>query len=193
MDLTQGTVKEKNERAKKMMLWFGMISIAMTFAGLTSAYIVSKERPDWLKDFELPSAFYISTIVILASSVTFHLAKNAIQKDDRKQTTLMLLLTLILGAVFVVCQFIGFGQIIEAGYYFTGSQSNITMTFVYILTVVHIAHVVAGIVVLLVVIYNHFKQRYKQGETLGIELGVMFWHFLDFLWLWLFVLLYFIR
>lgn len=57
------------------MLWFGMVSVAMTFAGLTSAYVVSSKRPDWLHDFQMPSAFIYSTLAIVLSSVTFHLAK----------------------------------------------------------------------------------------------------------------------
>ncbi|NNK18910.1 MAG: heme-copper oxidase subunit III, partial [Maribacter sp.] len=59
MDLTQGTQKEKNDRSKKMMLWFGIVSLLMAFAGWTSAYIVSSKREDWLRDIELPSSFYI--------------------------------------------------------------------------------------------------------------------------------------
>ena len=57
MDLTEGTIEEKNIRAKKMMLWFGIISMVMMFAGLTSAYVVSSERQDWLNDFTLPASF----------------------------------------------------------------------------------------------------------------------------------------
>ena len=67
MDLNVQEDKEKHIRARKMMLLFSMLSIAMTFAGLTSAYIVSKSRPDWIIDFQLPSAFFISTIVIITS------------------------------------------------------------------------------------------------------------------------------
>ena len=94
MDLTQGTEQEKIGRAKKTMLWFAMISMTMTFAGLTSAYVVSSSRPDWLKDFELPPMLLWSTIAILISSITIHLAKNAIQKGDNKQGMFMLLTTL---------------------------------------------------------------------------------------------------
>ncbi|MGS2764141.1 cytochrome c oxidase subunit 3 [Sinomicrobium sp. M5D2P9] len=193
MDLTQGTFEEKNVRAKKMMLWFGMVSIVMTFAGLTSAYVVSKSRPDWLQDFELPSAFYISTVFIVASSVTFHLAKKAITGLRRGAGTVLLLITLVLGIGFIASQFSGFSQIIEEGYYFTGSESSITTSFLYAITVAHIAHVVAGIIVLLVVIYNHFKEKYGPGQTLGLELGVTFWHFLDFLWVYLILFFYFFR
>lgn len=193
MDLTQGTFKEKQARSKKMMLWFAMISMFMMFAGLTSAYIVSKERPDWLKDFVIPNAFVFSTIAIIVSSATFHLAKSAIQKGLRETTTLYLLVTLGLGIAFVILQFTGFNEIIESGYYFTGKGSTVTTSFLYIVTVTHLVHVLAGILVLLVVIYNHFKQKYKQGQTLGLELGAMFWHFLDFLWVYLFLFLYFFR
>lgn len=180
---------EQLQKAKsyKTMLIFGMASIVMVFAGLTSAYVISKNRPDWLKDFQLPQAFLWSTIVIVLSSITFHLAKKAIQKNNRSTTTLMLVATLILGLLFVVLQFQGFNQVIAAGYYFTGSYSTITTSFLYIVVLVHIAHLIGGLISLLIVIYNHYKQKYNSGQTLGIELGAMFWHFLDFLWLYLFL------
>jgi len=190
------SVEEHNERkakSYKMMLWFAMISIVMVFAGLTSAYVVSKSRPDWLKDFTLPSAFIASTVVMLLSSVTFHLAKKAIQKDNRKATTNFLWLTLALGIAFVVLQFEGFAQVIESGYFFTGSESTITTSFLYVVVIVHLAHLFGGLVALLIIIYNHFKQKYNSGQTLGIELGAMFWHFLDFLWVYLFLFFYFYK
>ena len=84
MDLTQGTPEEKNNRAKKMMLWFGIISLIMSFAGWTSAFVVSSTRPDWLTDFQMPNAFLISTIIILISSVTFMLAKRALKSNNRQ-------------------------------------------------------------------------------------------------------------
>ncbi|MEM6685012.1 MAG: cytochrome c oxidase subunit 3 [Bacteroidota bacterium] len=193
MDLTQGTFNEKKDRSRKMMLWFAMISMFMTFAGLTSAYIVSQERPDWLQSLVLPTAFFYSTLVIAVSSGTFHFAKISIQKGDRGRTSLFLLLTLGLGIIFVILQFVGFNEIIANNYFFTGQSSTVTTSFIYIITATHLMHVAVGIIVLLVVIYNHFKQRYKQGQTLGLELGAMFWHFLDILWVFLFLFLYFLK
>ncbi|WP_306353441.1 heme-copper oxidase subunit III [Flavobacterium sp. '19STA2R22 D10 B1'] len=193
MEMSLQEHSERKARSYKMILWFAMISMAMMFAGLTSAYVVSKSRPDWLKDFQLPSAFLMSTIVIIISSITFHGAKKAIQKDNRSLTTTLLLATFALGVLFVVLQFVGFGQVIESGYFFTGSESNVTTSFLYIVTLVHLAHLFAGLIVLLIIIYNHFKQKYNSGQTLGIELGVMFWHFLDFLWVYLFLFLYFFK
>ena len=193
MDLTQGTLEEKNNRAKKMMLWFGIVSLIMSFAGWTSAFVVSSSRPDWLKDFVLPNAFIVSTIVILLSSISFVLAKNALKKDQRKATMLWLFITLILGIVFIFNQFSGFQQIIDLGYNFTGPTSNVTMSYIYLIAMVHILHVVVGLICLLVVIYNHFKQKYNSENMLGFELAATFWHFIDILWIYLFLFLYFVR
>jgi cytochrome c oxidase subunit III len=195
MEMTMTTEEHKSRTARsyKLILLFAMVSMTMMFAGLTSAFVVSKSRTDWLKDFQLPTAFYYSTLVIIACSVTFYLAKKAIQKDNQGQTTLFLLTTLALGILFVVLQFVGFEQIVSSGYYFTGSESSITTTFLYIVTVVHLIHLAGGLVSLLIIIYNHFKQKYNSTQTLGIELGAMYWHFLDFLWVYLFLFLYFFR
>jgi len=193
MDITQETQSFKIGRAKKMMLWFGIASMVMMFAGITSAYVVSKNRPDWISDFELPETLYWSTLVIIVSSITFILAKRAILNGSRSQATAFLLTTLALGIVFVDLQFRSFSAIIASGYYFTGSESTITTSFIYVVVLLHLAHLTAGLIVLLVVIYNHFKQRYKKGQMLGIELGATFWHFLDALWVYLFVFLYFFR
>ena len=196
MDLTQGTPEEKRGRAKKMMLWFGIGSLIMSFSALISAFIVSakqREGKDWLSNYELPEAFLISVGIILLSSLTFILAKRALKINDRKMTTIWLLSTLILGVVFVLSQFIGFKQIIEAGYNFTGPTSNITMSYIYLIAVLHIGHVVAGLICIIVVIYNHFKQKYNANDLLGFELAANFWHFVDLLWLVLFLFLYFFR
>jgi cytochrome c oxidase subunit 3 len=193
MEMTIEDHNKRTARSYKLILLFAMVSMFMMFAGLTSAFVVSKSRADWLKDFQLPTAFYFSTAVILGCSITFHFAKKAIQKDNRSLTTLMLLATLALGIGFVVLQFVGFRQIVDSGYFFTGSESTITTTFLYIVTIVHMAHLFGGLISLLIVIYNHFKQKYNSSQTLGIELGAMYWHFLDFLWVYLFLFLYFFK
>ncbi|MGB1211184.1 MAG: cytochrome c oxidase subunit 3 [Lacinutrix venerupis] len=193
MDLTQGTLEEKNSRAKKMMLWFGIISLIMSFMGWTSAYIVSRSRPDWLSDLQIPNAFVISLIVILLSSVTFILAKRALKNNNRKQTTIWLMVTLVLGLLFVVNQFIGFQQLIDSGNYLTGPASNPKASFIYVIAFVHVLHVLVGLICMLVVIYNHFKQKYNANNMLGLELAATFWHFVDILWLYLFLFLYFVK
>lgn len=193
MEMTTDEHQSRTARSYKLLLLFAMISMTMMFAGLTSAFVVSKSRADWLKDFQLPTAFYFSTAVIISCSLTFHLAKKAIQKNNQNATTTFLLATLALGIGFVILQFVGFGQIVANGYYFTGAESSITTTFLYIVTVVHLAHLAGGLISLLIIIYNHFKQKYNSTQTLGIELGAMYWHFLDLLWVYLFLFLYFFK
>ena len=193
MNYTEQTEDEKIIRSKKMMLWFGIISLSMMFAGLTSAYIVSKERRDWLTDFDLPQAFYISTAVILMSSLTMFLAKHFIKREENGKGEVFLVLTFILGIAFVYLQFLGFDQVISSGYFFTGSESTITTSFIYAFVITHIVHIAAGLIVLVVVLINQFRGKYKKGDTLGVELGATFWHFVDVLWVYLFLFLMFFR
>ena len=192
MELSGNEIRLKTIKAKKMMLLFSMLSIAMTFAGLTSAYIVSKARPDWLKNFELPLSFSLSTAIIVLSSITIWIAKKNLKKNNNSKSTNWLFITFVLGVLFIVLQFVGFNSLISKRFFFTGAQSTITTSFLYVLTVLHLAHLFAGMIVLIVVIYNNLKEKYKK-EKLGFELAVTFWHFLGILWLYLFVFLYFFR
>jgi len=185
MDLTQGTAKEKNARAKIMMLWFGIISLLMGFAGWTSAYIISSRREDWVTEINLPSSFYISTAVLLFSSISYILAKRAIKKSNAKNGTMLLFTTLGLGVIFIALQFNGFSEMVAQGYYFTGPTSSVKMSYVFLIAMVHIVHVVAGLISLLVVLYNQVKGKYDSDNMLGVILGANFWHFLDLLWVYL--------
>jgi len=185
--------KPRIDRAKKMMLWFGMISLSMSFLGITSGYIVSKERPDWLTDFQVPPAFYVSLVVILLSSITFYFAKKSVMAQEHKKGLGLLIATFSLGIVFVVYQFLGFSQIIADGYFFTGSESTITTSFIYLVVLLHLTHIIAALISVLVVIYNHYKQKYTPGNTVGIEIAATFWHFVDVLWIYLFLFFYFVR
>lgn len=191
--MTSEEHKFRSDRSYKLLLLFAMISMTMMFAGLTSAFVVSKSRVDWLKDFQLPTAFYFSTLVIIGCSVTFHLAKKAIKKDNQSATTVFLLTTLALGITFVILQFVGFSEIVANGYYFTGAESSITTTFLYIVTVVHLAHLFGGLIALLIIIFKQLKGKYNSTQTIGIELGAMYWHFLDLLWVYLFLFLFFFK
>ena len=115
-----------NSKSKKMMLWAGMISMTMTFAGLTSAYVVSSQRPDWNIEFNFPSLFYWSTVVIILSSFTFWVSKKMLRNEELQKANIMLFLTLILAVIFIILQLNGFKQIINQGYYFTGPESSIS-------------------------------------------------------------------
>ena len=193
MDLTQATDKEKNDRAKKMMLWFGIASLLMAFAGWTSAYIVSSSsREDWMSELQMPSSFYISTGIIILSSITYILAKKAMRSGGLQQCTKWLVATMVLGVAFIAFQFNGFSQMVAQGYYFTGPTSNIKMSYVFLIATVHIVHLVAGIISLAVVLYNQLKGKYSPEEMLGLSLGATFWHFLDLLWIYLLLFMIFV-
>lgn len=193
MDLIQQEQQPNLGRAKKMMLWFGIVSMIMMFAGLTSAYVVSKSRPDWSSDIELPAGFYWSTLVIILSSISLIFAKRSLLAENRQNATLYLTSTVVLGSIFVILQFQSFAEIVSWGYYLTGSESSITSSFIYVIVIAHLAHLAGGIIVLFVLIYNHFKQKYRPGQMLGLELGAIYWHFVDVLWIYLFLFLYFFR
>ena len=77
------------------------------------------------------------------------------------------------------------------GYNFTGPTSNVTVSYIYLIAVVHILHVAAGLIPILVVIINHLRGKYTPNNYLGFELAEIFWHFVDILWLYLFFFLYF--
>ena len=192
------SIQVKTSKAKKMMLWFGLISITMTFAGLTSAFIVSSSRPDWLDSFLLPVWFTISTVSIALSSLFFQLAKYKLDQYvrvslpeniniyiQRNNVNVFLGLTIIMALIFVVAQFLGFEDIISQCYYFTGPESSITTSYVYVLVFMHLAHLFAGIIVLTVVTTKFNRQKYEKNK-LGFEMALVFWHFLGALWIYLF-------
>lgn len=190
-DLTQQPDPVKKERASKMMLWFGIVSLIMTFAGWTSAYIVSSSREDWMEDFQLPAAFWYSTGILLMSSLTYILALRSVRRGQQRAGSLWLGMTLLAGLAFIYSQFTGFSQMIGYGYYFTGPTSNITLSYLFLIAAVHIAHVVAGLISLVVVVVKQLQGKYGPGRMLGMELGSTFWHFLDLLWVYLMLFFYF--
>ena len=184
---TSDSIITKSNRAKKMMLWFGMISMSMTFAGLTSAYVVSSSRADWIQQIELPFAFTLSTLLILCSSGSFYGAFKMLNSNKIKATKALLIVTLILALGFVYFQFQGFSGIIEKGYYFTGPESSITTSYLYVLVLLHLAHLIGGIIVLIYVMFKTLKGSYFNGNILGFELALTFWHFLDIVWVYLYL------
>jgi cytochrome c oxidase subunit 3 len=194
--INKQTLQEELNVAKKKsakpMLWVSMISMVMFFAGLTSAYVISMKRDDWVS-FNLPDAFFISTILIVASSITLILSQYFLKKNNRVLSLLLVVVTLFLGIGFVWQQYVGFHQLKSIGLFFTGPESTVSTSFIIGITFMHVLHLLAGLIVLLVVIYNHFKYKYKSDDMLGFELGAIFWHFVDILWIYLFFFFYFIK
>ncbi len=192
MDMNEVQMK-KRRNAKRMMLWFGIVSLTMTFAGLTSAYVVSKSRPDWEANLELPEAFTWSTLVIVLSSLCLIGAFRALKAQKRSLTSSLVVSTFALGVVFILLQIQGFNAIIEQGYYFTGESSSVKSSYIYILVVLHLAHLAAGMISLSVLLIKQLAGKYNSKHPLGFELSATFWHFVDVLWILLFLFLTFFR
>lgn len=180
------------QKSRKPLLWVGIVSIIMLFAGLTSAYIVRADNGNWLI-FNLPNVFFISTALIITSSLTLFLALRMARKNNQSGIIFGLLATFILGVSFSVTQFMGWSELISNGIVLAGKYSNASGSFLYVLTGLHLAHLAGGLISLLVTLVNSLKRRYNAENTLGLELCSIYWHFLDILWVYLFLFLYYIR
>lgn len=179
-------------KTQKNLLWLGILSIIMVFSGLTSAYIIRAKGGNWLK-FQLPDIFYASTVVILISSITLYFAQFYIKKNQIKNTARFLLLTILLGIIFSVLQINGWKELYKNGIVYAGKYSNPSGSFLYLLTALHLLHLLAGIIALLITLIKTFLKKYSDKDYIGIELIAIYWHFVDALWIFLFLFLIFIR
>lgn len=192
MNTVQHKEKEQLAKSKKQMMWFAIASLVMMFAGLTSAYVVSRGRKDWV-EIDLPQEFIYSTIVILLSSLCLWIAKKAILKNNMQQASAFTVITFVLGTVFVYLQFDGFQSLVNRGVYLTGEASSVNASFIYLIVVAHLAHIAAGLVALLVMTIKTLNHKYTADHSLGFELGATFWHFVDILWVYLLLFLLFAK
>ncbi len=176
------------EKVALPMLWVGMVSMFMIFAALTSAYLVRKMKGGWL-EFDLPQLFYISTAIILLSSVTMNQTLQSARKNDTKAIQRFAFFTFVLGSAFIVCQFLGWRNLVDQKVFFAGKDSNAAGSFLYALTGLHLLHLVGGLIAVFVVWINATRKKYDSHNLLGIKLCALFWHFLDGLWIFLFLFL----
>jgi cytochrome c oxidase subunit 3 len=167
----------------KFTLWVAIGSIIMMFAGLTSAYIVKKEQPGWTK-FEVPLSFWYSTAVILISSVTIQIAQKAFKERQLVKYRRFLLATTVLGVLFVALQWISFRHIWNSGVTLNGSGAG---QFLYVIAGLHAVHVIAGIVALTVFFFRAFNVKKRSYDSVPIEVMSTYWHFVDLLWVYLFI------
>lgn len=190
------TLQEQRRRASKPLLWIGIGSIIMAFAGLTSGYVVSRttlvDNSGWLT-FSLPNAFTISTLILLLSSATMWWSKKKIAAGAAGAMKAGLLLTFVLGIVFIAVQILGWGQLVDSSIYFAGPGSNPAGSWVYAISLFHIAHVGGGLIALIVTLIRAYSGRYTAEDYHGISLVAIYWHFVDLLWVYLFLFLTFIR
>lgn len=184
-------VRKNKMHPYKMVLYAGLGSIVMMFAGLTSAYIVKKSQANWL-DFELPKVFIASTIVILLSSFTIQMAVKKAKEGLQNPYRGFLSVTAILGVVFMILQLQGFMALQANNIALTGPRSNSAASFLFVITTLHLLHVLGGLIALIGVSSRSFSVKNTLDNTLPVELLSTYWHFVDILWIYLFVFLHWI-
>lgn len=182
---------ELKQKTAKPLLWIGLVSIVMFFAGLTSAVIVSKGTAQW-ESISIPSTFLLSTIFIILSSITFFLGEKMVKNDDTKKSKIMILTTMILGVLFTITQYIAWKELYSNGVVWAGSESSAAGSYFYTLTALHLLHLLGGLISLTVVLVKSVKEKYNSDNILGIQLSSTYWHFLTILWIYLYLFLIFI-
>ena len=184
-----GVVQKNKIHPHKFTLWVAIGAIVMMFAGLTSAYIVKRNQAGWV-GYELPVAFWYSTVLILLSSVTIHLSVRAFKQREIPKYRNLMTATLILGVLFVLVQWMGFSAFWKAG---NTLQANVSFSFLYVIVGLHATHVIGGVIALLVMTLSSFKASRRVYSSVPVELMATYWHFVDLLWLYLLVFLVMIR
>lgn len=175
--------QKKKMHPHKFTLWVAIGSIVMMFAGLTSAFIVKSNQTGW-KSVELPKAFWISTAIILLSSLTLQLAVSSFKNREMNKYRSLMGVTLVLGVAFVVLQWFGFQELWAQGVTFKGSGAG---QFLYVIFGLHAIHVLGGIVTLLIMFIKAFVGKVKLYSAVPIEVAAVYWHFVDALWIYLLV------
>ncbi len=206
---------EIKSKALRALLRLGIISIVMLFAGLTSAYIVRQGEGKWV-DFELPQLFQLSSIIIIVSSLAMQWGLISIKKNNTKNLITALFITVILGFGFVISQYYAWTDLYKNGIVFTGTikdiktdfqyipsgketlkdvsdAGNVAGSFLYVITGLHVAHVLVGVFALIIVFSRALLRKYTVVNYNGVKLCAIYWHFLGGLWLYLFLFLLYIR
>lgn len=175
----------------KFALWIAMASITMMFGAFTSAYIVRRSAGNWL-EFELPSIFFISTIVLLISSLVLHTSFKSYVAGQESRYKNLLLLSFALGIAFLVLQYQGWIALFNNGIDLKGNPSG---SFIYVLTGIHALHIIGGLAAMVVGLLIAYTRKFKITEKrkINFDLTLTYWHFVDLLWVYLLIFLYISR
>jgi cytochrome c oxidase subunit 3 len=188
MDLTLEQNTGRNKIHPYLFAMFvGCASLLMMFASLSSAYIVRQAGGNWL-EFTLPGVFTYSTLTIMLSSVTLHFSYLAYKKGNELVYKGLMIATFTLGVLFLVLQFEGWQALKENGIPFTLNPSG---DFVYVISWVHAAHILGGLAALTVALIHAFGLPFKVNakRKIRFEITLTYWHFVDLLWVYLFLFL----
>lgn len=170
---------------KKFALWLFIVTVVMVFAGWTSAFIVRQAEGNWL-DYDLPQVFWLSSGLVILSSISLHWAYLAAKKDNFLQLRLGMSLAMLLGVGFLVSQWYSWMALVESEVFFVGNPAG---SFLYVITGVHGVHLISGLIFLIIVLISTFRYKVHSKELNTLEMAATFWHFLGALWIYLFMFL----
>jgi cytochrome c oxidase subunit 3 len=185
--LTTSPVKTVSVNPKRFILWLFIVTIIMLFAALTSAYVVRKSAGNWVY-FDLPTMFWITSAIIIASSLAVEWAYWNAKKGNLPLVSMALFGALLLGFTFLVGQYMSWIQLVDHHVFFVGNPSG---SFLYVLTGVHAFHLLTGIIFLIIVLISSLRKKIKPHKLLSLQLFRIYWHFLGILWIYLFIFLLF--
>jgi cytochrome c oxidase subunit III len=183
--VASGNYVRSKVHPKKFALWIACGSIIMMFVSLTSAYIVRKAGGNWL-EFPMPKIFIGSTAVIILSSVALHVSYLAFKRGNEAMYKGFLLTTFVLGIAFLILQYQGWVALSSIGIELNTNPSG---SFVYAISGIHAAHILGGITALIIALLHAFSLKYQvtPARKLRFELTLTYWHFVDILWVYLFI------
>ncbi len=196
--INQGATQRKKIHPHKFAMWVAMGSISMMFAGLTSAYVVREGQNNW-RNFDLPWPFTASTVIILLSSITMILGIKAFKKREMQKYKSLMLLTILLGLLFGGLQYLGFYQLYHvyqpikiSGQVLNDTapvriDGNPSESFVFIIAGLHLLHILGGIIAMVIVYFRTLRKNVKVYDATGLEVAASYWHFVDILWIYLFI------
>lgn len=181
---------------QKFALWLALASMTMFFAALTSAVLVKKGDYKVWENFRLPSIFLYSTLVVVGLSGVIHFALISYRKAQFTRFRWLMFFSFLLGCLFLGLQYTGWIDLQNMGFPLTG---NVAGSFIYIITASHGAHIVGGLVAMLVFLYQAVRSRKDElyelrniinpKRELYLEMLVTFWHYIDIVWVYLYVFL----
>ena len=175
----------------RIFTMFLLLVVLMTFGGLIGAYIVlaTNGALEW-RPFDIPIQVWISTAIILTSSFTYHVSKKLLFKNEQEKSKKWLLATTVLGAAFISSQILAWFMLYRRGIYW---EANPYAGFFYILTAVHVVHVIGGICALGAIVIRSWHKTFlfdelEYRQNLANVVG-WYWHFMDALWIVILMLL----
>lgn len=175
----------------KLLLWIAIASICMMFGGWTSAFLVRKAQGNWLI-FTMPTAFWISTAVVLASSVTMYFSVKFFKQRSMGLYKTLISATALLGVLFMVLQLWGFYEMHQARVTLASNGEGVSGSFIWVISLVHLLHMLGGVIALVFVFVSvNLRRSRKVYSSNGLEILSTYWHFVDVLWIYLFLFFFF--